>query len=108
MHPEVVHQIVRCIGSSSLRVNHKQGTQLGLVPLLLNSHLLLLFCSSSPLSLLAAMGHGRALPSACSAQWIGFLRGRGLGQSLERTSAQGFHPLILLSTTHWGDSPGVF
>ena len=56
--------IVRCIGSSSLRVNHKQGTQLGLVPLLLSSHLLLLFCSSSPLSLLAAIGHGRALPSA--------------------------------------------
>ena len=32
-------QPVRCIGSSSLRVNHKQGAQLGLVPLLLSSHL---------------------------------------------------------------------
>ena len=85
--------IVRIIGSSSLRVNHKQGTQLGLVPLLLSSHLLLLFCSSSPLSLLATIGHGRALPSACSAQWIGFLRGRGLGQSLGRASARGFIPL---------------
>ena len=56
------------LGSSSLRVNHKQGTQLGLVPLLLSSHLLLLFYSSSPLSLLAAIGHGRALPSANGAQ----------------------------------------
>jgi hypothetical protein len=81
-----------------LRFEPQQELGLGLIPLLLSSHLLLL----------AGLGHGRALPSACSTQWIGFLRGRGLGQSLGRASAQGFHPLIYFSTMHWGDSPGEF
>ena len=89
--------IVSSYRITSLRENHKQGLGLGF-----STFALELPSSSSPLSLLAAIGHRRALPSACSAQWIGFLRGRGLGQSLGRASALGFHPLIYLSTMHWG------
>jgi len=98
---------VRCYRISSLRENHKQGLGLGFstfdleLPLPFFT-LFLFFFFLWPIGAL-----GSLFPVLVVLSGLDFL-GADAGQSLGPTSAQGFHPLILLSTTHWGDSPGVF